>query len=183
MLSYEGTLELPHLPEMVFPKNRLTLCHTSGAHIEFNCLDALRAVQHGGKLDFQVSCAEEWQETRPKQHLEEKIRPYDWTFSTSYQGTLNEKCRLEKTDLKLDIFKLMRKEAIHFYHDLTLFEDELHDHGIAQSSVKIVSTELFENKINNQVRFSFVFTARHAIGILYPTPVFPSHRQRPGSDQ
>lgn len=129
---------MPHLPEMVFPKNRLTLTHNSGAHIDFNCLDALRAVQNGGKLDFQVSCAEEWQETRPKQHLEEKIRPYDWTFSTSYQGTLNDKCRLEETNAKLDIFKLMRKEAIHFYHDLTLFEDELHDHGIAQSSVKIV---------------------------------------------
>jgi len=37
----------------------------------------------------------------------------------------------------LDIFKLMKKEAILFYHDLTLFEDELHDHGIASCSVKI----------------------------------------------
>lgn len=123
---------------MVFPKNRLSLTHTSGAHIEFNTLEALRAVQNGGKLDLQVSCAEEWKETRPKQLLEEKVRPYDWTFSTNYQGTLNDQCRLEPTDAKLDIFKLMRKEAIRFYHDLTLFEDELHDHGIAECSVKIV---------------------------------------------
>lgn len=134
-----GTLDLPHLPEMVFPKNRLTLDHTLGAHIEFNSLEALRAVQNGGKLEFQVSCAEEWQETRPKQHLEEKVRPYDWTFSTKYQGTLNDQCRVESTDSRLDIFKLMRKEKIQFYHDLPLFEDELHDHGISECSVKIVS--------------------------------------------
>ncbi len=33
----------------------------------------------------------------------------------------------------------MVKENILFYSDITLFEDELHDHGISQLSVKIVS--------------------------------------------
>lgn len=33
----------------------------------------------------------------------------------------------------------MVKEEILFYTDLTLFEDELHDHGIAALSVKVVS--------------------------------------------
>lgn len=125
---------------MVFPKNILTLKHKSGACIEFNPMDALAAVQNC-KQQVQVSCAEEWQESRPKQHLEEKVKPYDWTFTTDYQGTINDAVRVEATsDLKLDIFKLMRKEKIHFYHDLSLFEDELHDHGIASCSVKIVST-------------------------------------------
>ena len=35
------------------------------------------------------------------------------------------------------MFKLMRKEEILFYHNLTLFEDELHDHGISLLSVKV----------------------------------------------
>lgn len=127
---------------MVFPKNILTLTHKSGSRLEFNTLDALRAVLKN-KMDIQVSCAEEWQESRPKQHLEEKVKPYDWTFTTDYQGTVIGPIRAEPTTLKLDIFKLMHKEKIHFYHDLTLFEDELHDHGIASCSVKIVSFSLF----------------------------------------
>ena len=108
--------------------------------MEFNALEALKTVRNS-KLDIQVSCASEWQETRPAQLLEEKVKPFDWTFSSDYQGTLNDDIRVEETTDKLDIFKLMTKEKIHFYHDLTLFEDELHDHGIASSSVKIVSKD------------------------------------------
>lgn len=77
---------------------------------------------------------------RSKEHQEEKLKPFDWTFSTDYQGSINEKIIVEKTDLKIDRFKLMVKENILFYADITLFEDELHDHGISQLSVKIVST-------------------------------------------
>lgn len=122
---------------MVFWKNNLILTHKDGACIEFNPLEALKCVQNG-KPNIKVACSEEWKETRPDTGGLEEVKPFDWTFSTDYQGTLNENVRLEETDLKLDIFKLMRKERILFYHDLTLFEDELHDHGIAACSVKIV---------------------------------------------
>lgn len=158
--SYEGTLDLPHLPEMVFPKNRLRLRHhRTGAQLEFNALDALRAVSKESDAVQKVSCAEEWQESRPQASACEngagggsksdasggggstKVRPYDWTFSTDYQGTLGGCSRLETTEAQLNIAKLKRQEHIEFYHDLTLFEDELHDHGIASSSVKIVSRD------------------------------------------
>lgn len=61
--SYTNTLELPHLPEMVFPNNVLYLIHSSGAQIEFNALDALRKVCNG-KLPIKVACADVWKESR-----------------------------------------------------------------------------------------------------------------------
>lgn len=139
MLSrYTFAIELPHLPDMVFSKNSLTLTHKSGAKIEFNPLDALKRVKMDNPI-LKVACSEEWKESRPNVSSLEEVKPFDWSFYTDYQGTFNEKVRCEDTDLKIDIFKLMRKERILFYHDMTLFEDELHDHGIAKCSVKIVS--------------------------------------------
>lgn len=89
-----------------------------------------------------VACADEWKSSRSEADSLEEVKPFDWSFTTDYQGTFNEKIRFEDTDAKLDIFKLMQKEKILFYQDLTLFEDELHDHGIAACSVKIVSAHL-----------------------------------------
>lgn len=123
---------------MVFSKNKLVLTHKNGAKIEFNPLDALSRVRNG-KSPIQVACAEEWMSSRPGANSLQEVKPFDWSFSTDYQGTFNEKVRCEDTDAKLDIFKLMQKERILFYQELTLFEDELHDHGIAACSVKIVS--------------------------------------------
>lgn len=135
---YRFAFELPHLPDMVFHKNALVLKHASGGRLEFNAMEALKCV-HNGKFDLKVACAEEWRESRPEENCEEKFKPFDWTFSTNYQGTLNEKLKIEETELKIDITKLMNREKIIFYHDLTLFEDELHDNGVAKLSVKIVS--------------------------------------------
>lgn len=71
--------------------------------------------------------------------MEQKFKPFDWTFTSTYQGTLNEKFRSEPTEQTLNKMKLMQRENILFYHDLTLYEDELHDHGISVMSVRIVS--------------------------------------------
>lgn len=123
---------------MVFPKNKLVLTHRNGACLEFNPLEALRSVQTDHST-IQVACAGEWQGARPESGRLEKVKSFDWSFTTTYQGTINDRIRAEPTDAKLDIFKLMQKERILFYQDLTLYEDELHDHGIAACSVKIVS--------------------------------------------
>lgn len=72
------------------------------------------------------------------EYLEEKIKPFDWTFTTNYTGTISG-FKIEETNERIDIDKLRQRDKIMFYHDLTLFEDELHDNGIAVSSVKIVS--------------------------------------------
>lgn len=47
------------------------------------------------------------------------------------------------TDERINVEKLKQKEKILFYQDFTLYEDELHDNGIASCSVKIVSNFIF----------------------------------------
>lgn len=69
--------------------------------------------------------------------MEEKIKPFDWTFTTNYTGTMSG-FKIEETNERIDMDKLKQRDKILFYHDLTLFEDELHDNGIAADSVKIV---------------------------------------------
>ncbi|GJQ81204.1 hypothetical protein Trydic_g23372 [Trypoxylus dichotomus] len=133
---YTNTLELPHLPEMVFPNNILYLIHSSGAQVEFNALDALRKVCNG-KLPIKVACADVWKESRSPSHLEEKIKPFDWTFSSDYRGTVTGPFLIIQTDERINIEKLKEREKILFYQDLMLYEDELHDNGIASCTVKI----------------------------------------------
>lgn len=43
-----------------------------------------------------------------------------------------------ETDERINIERLKEKEKILFYQELMLYEDELHDNGIASSTVKIV---------------------------------------------
>lgn len=133
---YNYALDLPHLPDMVFHKNVLTVSHKTGAQLEFNPLDALKFVRNE-KLDLKVACSDEWKGSREDADTQEKVKPFDWSFTTEYTGTVNDKFRVEQTGQKIDMFKLMKREPIHFYHDLTLFEDELHDHGISVLSVKV----------------------------------------------
>ncbi|XP_060647599.1 TIP41-like protein [Drosophila nasuta] len=138
LCNYQHSLELPHLPDMVFHKNKLVLQHKDGALMEFKPMDALALVANGKDASaIEVACAQEWRETRAEQNMEQKYKPFDWTFTTSYQGTLNEKFRSESTEQTLNKMKLMQRENILFFHDLTLYEDELHDHGISALSVRI----------------------------------------------
>ncbi|CAH2062883.1 unnamed protein product, partial [Iphiclides podalirius] len=131
---YCKELSIPHFPDMVFPKNILILSHESGAFINFNPLDALKCVSNRVQA-IEVACAEAWQESRPD--AEKKKQNFDWTFSTDYKGTLSNDIVVESTDEKIDFELLKQRDQILFYHDLTLFEDELHDHGISKMSVKI----------------------------------------------
>ncbi|EEB12723.1 conserved hypothetical protein [Pediculus humanus corporis] len=134
---YTHKLDLPHLPDMVFPCNKLQLTHDSGCKIEFNALDSLSRVSNG-KMVVKIASSASWKESRSETgHTESVIKPFDWTFSTDYQGTLLGDWKIEPTNVKIDLNKLMQKEKILFYNDLTLFEDELHDNGTALLSVKI----------------------------------------------
>ncbi|CAD6208810.1 GSCOCG00003617001-RA-CDS [Cotesia congregata] len=135
--EYNRALEMPHMPDMVFPNNILTLKHHGKAEFNFNALDALKLVANG-KINVKLACADAWQESRSncKEYLQEKVKPFDWTFTTDYMGTCKG-FQIEETDERIDLEKLKRKDKILFYHELTLFEDELHDNGIASLTVKI----------------------------------------------
>lgn len=76
---------------------------------------------------------------RSDANLEEKVKPFDWTFSTDYKGTFSDKFNITDTEERINLEKLKEREKILFYHELILYEDELHDNGIASCTVKIVS--------------------------------------------
>lgn len=81
-------LHMPSLPEMMFGDNVLRIQHGSGFGIEFNATDALRCVNNYQGM-LKVACAEEWREGRTEgEHSKEVIKPYDWTYTTDYKGTL-----------------------------------------------------------------------------------------------
>ncbi|KAK0085564.1 hypothetical protein PV325_004873 [Microctonus aethiopoides] len=134
---YNRELELKHLPDMVFPNNILSLEHETGAKIEFNALDALKRVSNG-KINIRLPIANEWRESRAdcKEFLEEKVKPFDWTFTTDYMGTISG-FHVEETEDRINFDLLTRRGGISFYQDLTLYEDEVHDRGVASLSVKI----------------------------------------------
>ncbi|KAH1026510.1 hypothetical protein HUJ05_000171 [Dendroctonus ponderosae] len=73
----------------------------------------------------------------PAEHLGEKLKPFDWTFSTDYCGTLSANAHIEPTEEIIDMEMLKQKEKILFYHEMMLYEDELHDNGISSCTIKI----------------------------------------------
>lgn len=152
------------LPEMIFGKNSVRLVHDpSGAVIDFNTLDALDSL--APKADFKVAYYKEWLSTRPKASQSEEgenmigivesagmvdlsvsekpapdllelVKPYDWTYSTNYKGTVSN-ASFRADDVEIPVDKLLRQDPILFFDEAVLFEDELGDNGITILSTKI----------------------------------------------
>lgn len=110
--------------------NQLFIC------ISFHKISALSCV-----IDFFINLYFYFSFLRPD--AEKKKKSFDWTFSTDYKGTLSGNISVQETNETINYELLKQRDQILFYHDLTLFEDELHDHGISKLSVKIVSCLLF----------------------------------------
>ncbi|ESO84906.1 hypothetical protein LOTGIDRAFT_131242 [Lottia gigantea] len=134
---FENVLELPQVPEMVFAENILRLEHSGGFGVEFNALDALKQVEaHDDPL--KVAAAKVWQEARSEcEHIKNVVKPFDWTFSTDYKGTTFGNIKVERTEERIDLEKLKKREEILFYDDFLLFEDELSDNGSSMLNCKI----------------------------------------------
>eukprot|EP00088_Acartia_fossae_P020655 TRINITY_DN22193_c0_g1_i1.p1 TRINITY_DN22193_c0_g1~~TRINITY_DN22193_c0_g1_i1.p1 ORF type:complete len:254 (+),score=40.68 TRINITY_DN22193_c0_g1_i1:36-797(+) len=132
-------LELPHLPDMLFIHNRLELKHEEGLSLKMEPVEALRGVNAHEDL-IQVSMAQDWQEARKNSpYINKVVHPYDWTFTTSYSGTLEHQTelRIEETEEKINYEKLKIKEKILFFDELVLYEDELDDNGCTKLIAKI----------------------------------------------
>ncbi|XP_040516124.1 TIP41-like protein isoform X1 [Gallus gallus] len=133
-------LHMPSLPEMMFGDNILRIQHEHGFGIEFNATDALKCVNNCQGM-IKVACAEEWQESRSEtEHTKEVVKPYDWTYTTDYKGTLlgdTATLKVVPTTEHINTEKLKAREQIMFFEEVLLFEDELHDHGVSSLSVKI----------------------------------------------
>lgn len=102
-------LELPSLPEMVFGDNILQIDHSAGFGIQFNAIDALKRVDNRHDL-MKVAVAEEWQSKRQdSEYVKEVIKPFDWTFTTDYRGTLTGKNKMTmKRVMQGGFFLLLR---------------------------------------------------------------------------
>ncbi|XP_037835149.1 TIP41-like protein isoform X2 [Kryptolebias marmoratus] len=137
-------LNMPSLPEMLFGDNILRIQHIDGFGIEFNAIDALKRVNNM-EDSVKVACAQEWLESRADSEVSnEVVRPFDWTYSTDYRGTLigdSLQMKVTKTTERINMEKLKAREHIMFFEDVLLFEDELHDHGVSMISVKINGRE------------------------------------------
>ncbi|KAF7563824.1 hypothetical protein G7046_g333 [Stylonectria norvegica] len=133
------------MPEMIFGDNLVTLTHApSNWSVSFNTPDALDAVDKTERNMLKVAYARDWESTREgtTQKIKEVVKPYDWSYSTVYQGTLDEpadqdRCRLRPSDRAIPIELLMRRDPILFFDDVMLYESELDDNGISIMSVKV----------------------------------------------
>lgn len=132
-------LDIPQIPEMVFGKNLLEISHEKGFSIGFKSVDALKFVDNKHDL-IKVAIADQWRESRVQcEHIKNSSKPFDWTYTTNYKGTLvdlNKSLSVSQTEDKIDIERLKQKERILFFDEVVLFEDELADNGCAELTVK-----------------------------------------------
>ncbi|KAI3337265.1 type 2A phosphatase activator TIP41 [Xylariaceae sp. AK1471] len=88
--ALETDVQIP-VPEMIFGHNLASITHVpTGWHIEFNARDALDAVDKTGNNMLQVAYAREWSASREQTSagIREVVRPFDWSYSTTYKGTV-----------------------------------------------------------------------------------------------
>lgn len=147
------------LPELLFGANALSIAHAaSGFRMRFCAEDALafcsrRKAGAGAAAaaaaaalpvadmpadgEVEVSAAGKWKGLAAGNPKMEKLDlGYDWTFSTPYAGSA-EGAAFAPSEVAVNVELLKRQEPILWYDDVRLFEDELHDNGVSQLSVKV----------------------------------------------
>ncbi|TDZ60709.1 TIP41-like protein [Colletotrichum trifolii] len=139
-----ASLGIP-VPEMIFGDNLVSVTHIpTGWSVSFNAYDALDGVDKTGEKMLQVAYAKDWSSSRERTSagIKEVVKPYDWSYSTEYRGTLDETSaegkKLEDTrgkEIPLELLK--RRDPILFFDEVMLYESELDDNGISVFSVKV----------------------------------------------
>lgn len=130
------------MPEMIFGDNMVSLTHApSGWSIAFNTPDALDGVDKTEKHMLKVAYARDWESTRENttQKIREVVKPYDWSYSTFYRGTVDAEQTPEfrPTDKQIPLELLKRRDPILFFDEVVLYESELDDNGISMFSAKL----------------------------------------------
>ncbi|KAF8592780.1 type 2A phosphatase activator TIP41 [Ramaria rubella] len=144
------------LPEMTFGNNALVLKHNpSGWEYRFDAEHALKVVR-GGELQpgdggVKVGYADAWLKSRldPDSSMSlpktSPTKPYDWTYTSTYPGHfVDHKNKFsfiaaepENVQHVIPIAELTRQDPILFYAEIPLYEDELHDNGMSQVTVRV----------------------------------------------
>ncbi|KAI8070834.1 TIP41-like family-domain-containing protein [Gongronella butleri] len=125
-------------PEMIFGSNYVRL---ERAPLEYtlNAYDALARVDTSEESSarIKVAYANEWNKKSYHQNVKDVVKPYDWTYSTDYQGTSSDDAWEKVDDAVIDVDHLKQKEPILFYDENILYEDELADNGTAVLSIRL----------------------------------------------
>lgn len=144
-------------PEMIFGDNYVAIEHeATGWSINFNAFDALDLVDKTGEQRLQVAHSSEWKAARctcltycrmqrwltlVREHhheeIKEVVKPFDWSYSTDYKGTVSGAPSFEASDKPIPLELLKRPDPIKFFDELVLYEGELDDNGITMLSCKI----------------------------------------------
>jgi type 2A phosphatase activator TIP41 len=149
------------IPEMIFGDNLVRIAHEpTGWALRFTAPEALDCVDKTDKGMLKVAYARDWESTRENttSSIKEVVKPYDWSYSTNYMGTVQEPpstststsstssastgvgagaCQFQPTDRKIPIELLKRRDPILFFDDVVLYESELDDNGISIYSAKL----------------------------------------------
>lgn len=141
---FESILKIP-VPEMIFGNNKVEILNAEkDFHITFNALDALKHIDINPDNLIKVSYANEWFRSRKQKHEgSEEVslevhKPFDWTYTSNYKGTIIGKCPWVKDDdIEIPLAKLTSNNPIKFFDEMILYEDELADNGISILSIKI----------------------------------------------
>jgi type 2A phosphatase activator TIP41 len=64
------------------------------------------------------------------------VKPFDWSYTTDYKGTVNGKAFVADNE-PIPIALLKRPDPILFFEEVVLYESELDDNGISIFSVKV----------------------------------------------
>lgn len=95
---------------------------------------AEKQVRRSSSNNSSLTCDRE----RAHEGIKEIVKPFDWSYSTDYKGTLYSNDRqFEPTTNPIPIELLKRPDPILFFDEVILYEDELADNGIAMLSCKI----------------------------------------------
>jgi type 2A phosphatase activator TIP41 len=139
----ESRLSIP-IPEMIFGDNLVSITHTpSNWSVSFSAEPALDLVNKTGENMLQVAHAKDWTSSRENSSavgIKEVVRPFDWTYSTSYRGTETsgiDGVGLKESETQIPLELLKRRDPILFFDEVVLFESELDDNGISLVSVKL----------------------------------------------
>lgn len=135
---YMARFDMP-LPEETYAMNFLRITHPStGAVLEFEPFTALEGVDAEHTL-VEVACAKEWTTARlDKLQSATQVKPYDWTYSTEYSGTLSAKgWKVEETDERIDFEALKIREKILWHDDIMFFTDDFGDNGAVALSIRV----------------------------------------------
>lgn len=120
---------------MVFGSSFLHIQGPYDFALNFEAKEALKCINHDAAPCVSLKAAKLWEQ---KSGIEEltRVRAYDWTFSCPYEGSCNIEFSHSKVGINYEL--LMKEEAILFYDEILLFEDELADNGMSTLTVKIV---------------------------------------------